>query len=45
MTGAIAITTDLAGAAYPVTVDPLVQQKILTASDGTQDDDFGYGWR
>ena len=39
--GAITITADLAGAAYPVTVDPLVQQKILTASDGADRDFFG----
>jgi trimeric autotransporter adhesin len=40
--GAIAITTNLTGAAYPVTVDPLVQQKILTASDGADGDYFGF---
>ncbi len=37
----IAIHTDLAGAVYPVTVDPLVQQKRLTASDGADSDFFG----
>jgi len=40
--GTIAIRADLAGAVYPVTVDPLVEQKRLTASDGAASDSFGY---
>jgi hypothetical protein len=29
------------GAVYPVTIDPLVEQKKLTASDGATNDEFG----
>ncbi len=37
---AISITADVAGAVYPVTVDPLVEKR-LTASDGAAFDAFG----
>jgi len=37
----IAIRADLAGAVYPVTVDPFVQQKKLTSSNGAASDFFG----
>ena len=30
------------GALYPVTVDPWIQQQVLTAADGARDDVFGY---
>ena len=43
--GTIAITANLAGATYPVTIDPLVQPKILTASDGTSGDSSASRWR
>ncbi len=38
---AIEIRADVAGAAYPVTVDPLVETKKLSASDGAAGDYFG----
>jgi uncharacterized repeat protein (TIGR01451 family) len=35
------ILIDDAGATYPLTIDPFIQQAKLTASDGEGDDDFG----
>ena len=39
--GTLLIRVDDRGARYPVTVDPLVQQARLTASDGAAGDQFG----
>jgi hypothetical protein len=38
----LAIEVEDAGAEYPVTIDPFVQQAKLTASDGAADDQFGF---
>jgi hypothetical protein len=36
------LLADVQGAHYPVTIDPFLQQQILTASDGAANDNFGY---
>ncbi len=38
----LTITVDDAGAVYPVTVDPFLEKAKLTASDGAENDDFGF---
>src|SRR5579875_2803620 len=38
----LAVVVDDAGAAYPVTVDPLVQQQKLTAGDAAANANFGW---
>ena len=40
------LVIDAAGAAYPLTVDPLLHSQVakLTASDAEDDDYFGYRW-
>ncbi|MEI6044911.1 MAG: carboxypeptidase regulatory-like domain-containing protein, partial [Chloroflexota bacterium] len=36
------ILVNLDGAQYPLVIDPLVQQQLLTASDGAASDNFGW---
>ncbi|MEO8659082.1 MAG: FG-GAP repeat protein, partial [Bryobacteraceae bacterium] len=38
----VRISMDDSAAAYPVTIDPWIQQAKLTASDGAANDSFGY---
>jgi hypothetical protein len=40
--GRLALRVDAVGADFPVTIDPLIEHRKLTASDGTASDDFGY---
>jgi len=40
--GRLLIGVDVAGARYPLRIDPLIQQAKLTASDGAADDHLGW---
>ena len=41
----VCLAVEDSGAAYPVTIDPWLQQAKLTASDGVAGDGFGIRWR